>query len=78
MTLKRQKHRMPAYVRQALEKHRLVDAYNARPAYQQNDYLGWILRAKRDDTKEKRLKQMLGELAKGGVYMKMPHNASRK
>jgi uncharacterized protein YdeI (YjbR/CyaY-like superfamily) len=49
----------------------LMDAYRARPAYQQNDYLGWIERAKRPETKEKRLNQMLDELEKGGVYMRM-------
>ncbi len=46
-------------------------AYEARPDYQKNDYLGWIARAKRDDTRQKRLDQMLDELQRGGVYMKM-------
>ncbi|WP_342329106.1 YdeI/OmpD-associated family protein [Pedobacter sp. FW305-3-2-15-E-R2A2] len=39
--------------------------------YQQNDYLGWIERAKLPDTKEKRMQQMLTELKNGTVYMKM-------
>jgi uncharacterized protein YdeI (YjbR/CyaY-like superfamily) len=55
-----------------------MDDYNARPAYQRNDYIGWIERAKQTKTKEKRLAQMLSELKAGGVYMKMKHNASRK
>ena len=43
----------------------------AGPNYQRNDSLGWIARAKRDDTKEKRLNQMLDELERGDVYMNM-------
>ncbi|HSH04861.1 MAG TPA: YdeI/OmpD-associated family protein, partial [Anaerolineae bacterium] len=45
---------------------------------QQNDYLGWINRAKRPATKQKRLNQMLDELEQGGVYMKMDHPPSKK
>lgn len=62
---------MPGFVRQALNERGLMDAYRQRPAYQQNDYLGWINRAKRPQTKEKRLNQMLDELERGNVYMKM-------
>ena len=65
---------MPDYVREALNKRGLMDAYRARPAYQRNDYIGWITRAKQEATKQKRLKQMLDELKKGGVYMKMKWN----
>ena len=39
--------------------------------YQQNDYIGWITRAKRPETRQKRLDQMLAELQTGGVYMRM-------
>ncbi len=45
-----------------------------RPPYQRNDYLGWIARAKRPDTRAKRIAQMLDELAKGTSYMNMPYN----
>lgn len=55
-----------------------MEDYKSRPAYQQNDYLWWIHDAKRQDTKEKRLKQMLDELKQGGIYMKMKHAPSRK
>ena len=58
-------------VRAALKERGLTAAYDARPDYQRNDYLGWIARAKRDDTKAKRLDQMLDELEHGGVYMNM-------
>ena len=76
--LKRPRHIMPDFVRHALEERSLMDAFNERPAYQQNDYVGWINRAKRQETKEKRLRQMLYELEKGGVYMNMKHPASGK
>ncbi len=69
--LKRRRHPMPEFVREALEGHTLMSAYQARPAYQQNDYIGWITRAKRQETKTKRLTQMLEELFAGDGYMKM-------
>ncbi len=76
--LKRPRHPMPDFVKRALEERGLIKAYKERPAYQQNDYIGWINRAKRQETKEKRLRQMLDELERGGVYMNMEHPASRK
>ena len=71
-------HPMQDFVKEALEESGLMKDYKARPAYQQNDYLGWINRAKRQETKEKRLSQMLDELEKGGIYMNMEHPASKK
>jgi uncharacterized protein YdeI (YjbR/CyaY-like superfamily) len=62
---------MPDYIREALIARKLMDAYRERPDYQQNDYIGWITRAKREETKEKRLTQMLDELEGGKIYMKM-------
>jgi hypothetical protein len=62
---------MPAHVRAQLKARGLTRAYDARPAYQQNDYLGWMARAKLPATRQKRLEQMLTELEQGGVYMKM-------
>ncbi len=67
----RPRYTMPEFMREALEARGLVDAYRARPPYQRNDYIGWITRAKRIETQEKRLNQMLEELEKGDVYMKM-------
>jgi uncharacterized protein YdeI (YjbR/CyaY-like superfamily) len=69
--LQRDLNPMPTRIRDLLEERGLMQAYQARPAYQRNDYLGWIARAKRSDTKEKRLGQMLDELQRGGLYMKM-------
>ena len=76
--LKRTRYPMPEFVKNVLEERGLMDVYKERPAYQQNDYVGWISRAKREETREKRLQQMLDELRKGGVYMKMKHLASLK
>lgn len=68
---RRERHPMPEDVRAALETSGLMGAYQARPPYQQNDYLGWITGAKRKDTRARRLQQMLDELLAGDVYMKM-------
>ena len=75
---RRPRHPMPDFVREALEEHSMLDAYEARPPYQRNDYLGWIARAKREDTRERRLAQMLDELRRGNVYMKMAWGGGRK
>lgn len=69
--LKRPRHPMPQDVLEALQTRGLEEAYRARPPYQRNDYLGWITRAKRPQTRLRRLEQMLEELAAGDRYMKM-------
>ncbi len=78
MSNPRPRHPMPDFVRDALEAHDLLDAYLARPPYQRNDYLGWIARAKREETRRRRLNQMLEELRLGDVYMKMAWRGGRK
>jgi uncharacterized protein YdeI (YjbR/CyaY-like superfamily) len=70
-TTTRRRQTMPASIREALSKHGLLAAYRERPPYQRNDYIIWIMQAKREQTREKRLAQMLSELERGGVYMKM-------
>jgi hypothetical protein len=75
--LERVRQSMPAFVRRALTARGLMTEYRRRPAYQQNDYLGWIAGAKLDTTKQKRLAQMLDELEAGNVYMKMRWSPSR-
>ena len=72
--LERPRNPMPVFVRQALAERGLTGAYRARPPYQRNDYLGWIVRAKLQTTKEKRLAQMLDELEHGDRYMKMQYH----
>lgn len=67
----RPRYPMPDYIRSSLVARGLMNAYQARPPYQRNDYIGWITRAKREATRQKRLNQMLEELERGGVYMNM-------
>ena len=76
--LKRKINPMPDDIETALEDFGVKQDYMERPPYQRNDYLGWIGRAKKEETKQKRLNQMLDELKTGGVYMKMKHPASIK
>jgi uncharacterized protein YdeI (YjbR/CyaY-like superfamily) len=70
----RPSYEMPDFFRNALNIRGLMNAYLARPPYQQNDYIDWVTRAKLETTKQKRLNQMLDELERGGVYMKMKWN----
>ena len=77
MALTRTRLKMPDYIREALTERKLMDAYRERPDYQQNDYIGWIARAKREETKQKRLSQMLDELEGGKLYMNMKWNPQR-
>jgi uncharacterized protein YdeI (YjbR/CyaY-like superfamily) len=69
---------MPDDVWAALTEAGLTEKYRERPAYQQNDYLGWIDQAKRPETRDRRIAQMLDELREGGVYMGMAHPPSKR
>jgi hypothetical protein len=69
---------MPDYIERALQERGVVDAYRTRPAYQQNDYIGWITRAAQGETKQKRIDQMLRELEAGDAYMNMPWRGRKK
>lgn len=71
---KKPSHKMPDFVREALEENGLMGAYKERPDYQQNDYIGWIIGAKQQETKERRLSQMIEELKLGDRYMNMTHH----
>jgi uncharacterized protein YdeI (YjbR/CyaY-like superfamily) len=73
--LKRARYPMPAFLKDALVQRGLMEAYRSRPAYQKNDYIGWITRAKRQETRIKRLEQMLTELERGDKYMNMDYRA---
>jgi uncharacterized protein YdeI (YjbR/CyaY-like superfamily) len=66
---------MPEFIQQALEKSALVHVYRSRPPYQQNDYISWISRARREETRAKRLEQMLDELQQGDRYMGMVYHS---
>jgi len=65
---------MPRFIRTALLENNVMEAYRNRPPYQRNDYLGWITRAKLEQTRQKRLAQMLRELAGGHRYMNMTYH----
>ena len=69
---------MPDFIREALIQNDVMQLYNDRPPYQKNDYLGWITRAKKDETKQKRLIQMIEELKAGNLYMNMPYRPKAK
>lgn len=69
----RERYSMPDFIRDALAAKKLTVAYDARPPYQRNDYIGWITRAKLPATQQKRLDQMLDELERGDAYMKMAY-----
>ena len=70
----RPRYPMPEDVTEALRREDLTGRYEARPPYQRNDYIGWITQAKRPETREKRLRQMLDELHAGNAYMGMPYS----
>jgi uncharacterized protein YdeI (YjbR/CyaY-like superfamily) len=76
--LKRAVYPMPDFVGEALKEAKLEAAYAARPPYQRNDYIGWFTRAKLPETQQKRLSQMLDELARGDAYMNMPYRSKSK
>lgn len=76
-SLTRDIHPVPDFVREALAESGLFNAYHARPPYQQNDYIGWIMRAKLEATRQKRLNQMLNELKRGDAYMKMKYSPKK-
>jgi uncharacterized protein YdeI (YjbR/CyaY-like superfamily) len=69
---------MPPDVQDALARCGVSPDYEARPPYQRNDYIGWINLAKSEETRQKRIDQMVTELKQGGVYMGMVHAPSRK
>jgi hypothetical protein len=74
---RRERHHVPDLVLEALKKSKLFVAYESRPPYQQNDYVGWITSAKQPATQQRRLEAMLDELRKGNRYMRMPYKAKR-
>lgn len=76
--LRRPRNAMPVDVRRALLAAGLMTKYRQRPPYQRNDYLGWIGRAKRPATRQKRMQQMLQELSRGHSYMKMPYRPAAR
>ncbi len=72
--MSRERYPIPDFIKNALAENGLTAAYESRPPYQRNDYIGWITRAKLEETKQKRLRQMIDELQRGDSYMKMSFN----
>jgi hypothetical protein len=73
MPHKRQKHPLPDDIREALNLRGLMDAYQSRPPYQQNDYIGTlcVTPARPTATKLKRLDPMPAELESGKFYTRI-------
>jgi hypothetical protein len=63
---------MPGNVRGALAKRKLLDAFRDRPQYQQDEYLKSIALAAGPAAKQKRLDEMLEDLAAGDKFRGEP------
>jgi uncharacterized protein YdeI (YjbR/CyaY-like superfamily) len=68
---------MPDIVKMMLKENGLDEAYANRHPYQQNDFLMWIGQVRCEETRTRRINQMLEELMAGNVYMKMQRNPKR-
>ena len=65
---------LPDFIEDALKENKVEHLYMRRPAYQKNDYIGWIGKARTEKTLIKRLDRMLEELKDGKKYMKTEYN----
>ena len=68
---------MPSFMESALVEFGLMQAYRDRPDYQQNDYVRWVTSARRPETQQRRLAQILDELKGGDRYMNMAYHSSK-
>jgi len=59
-------------VEKRLVKENLMFSYRSRYPYQCNDYLGWILKTKGPETRERRIAQMIEELRRGEQILRAP------
>lgn len=66
------RYEMPAYVLRGG-----AEGLHLPPAYQRNDYIGWITCAKQAATREKRLRPILDELSARGGYINLFYNAKK-
>ena len=71
--LKRARQTIPASIRRLLVENDLMDAHRARPPHPRNDYLAWIARGKKPETRARQVAQMLLELENGNRYMNMAY-----
>ena len=68
---------IPDFIRKALQDNILMAVYLSRQTFQRNEYVAWIMRAKKSETREQRLSQMLDELARGGQRMTLKRRDRR-
>lgn len=68
---------LPNDLRRILVQEGQLENYEARPRYQRTDYISWIEKAARTETREKRITQMLEELQNGDAYMGMAYTAKK-
>jgi hypothetical protein len=68
--VKREPWPMPDYFAEALKKNKKAAAFftELKPTYQR-EYLGWVSGAKRDETKERRLRETIKALAAGRKWL---------
>ena len=71
MVLGRPEHTLPPAIERLLAERDLAAAFEQRPPYQRNDYIAWITRAKREETRAKRVAQLIQDLEAGDRYMNM-------
>ncbi|WP_239256842.1 YdeI/OmpD-associated family protein [Listeria ilorinensis] len=71
--LRRTVYPLPKEIEELLIQRELIETYKRRPDYQKNDYIGWIGRARREETRTKRINQMIAELEQGDKYMGMDY-----
>ena len=69
---------LPDFIDDFLKENKLDEAYEKRPAYQKNDYIGWIGRSRTEKILIKRLDQMVDELKDGNKYMKKRYSPAVK
>ncbi|MDA0988775.1 MAG: YdeI/OmpD-associated family protein, partial [Chloroflexi bacterium] len=67
---RRPRYEMPEFMWRALVEQGLDGAYRNRPSYQQNDYIGWITRAKREETRDCRVSALIGHFGTREIGVK--------
>ncbi len=69
---------IPADVLEALVAGKVINEFNDRPKDQRTKYVEWIGESDGEGERAARASQMVEELREGGVFLGMPHPASRK
>lgn len=69
---------LPLYIKKALQQSKLLDAFEKQIYTYRKGYVHWIEQAKQEETKQRRIAQMLREVKSGKEYMGMQRAPSRK